>query len=77
MRYYIRLTINRCTDDNELVEDGLFKQTFEINTVTFERAMECVSRLTHRYRPCLVTDLYTTLRKGENDNVRTDDCFQS
>lgn len=77
MYYYARLTINRCTNDNELVEDGLFRQTFEINDITFERAMERASRLTHRYRPCQVVDL-SIWRKPENDTVREgvpDDAF--
>lgn len=70
MYYYTRLTINRCDEESsKLAADGLFKQTFEINTVTFDRAIECVSRLNHKYRPCQVVELFTVLRKGENDNV--------
>lgn len=80
MYFYTQLTINRCSEDGTklatLETDGLFKQTFEINTITFERAMECVSHITHRYRPCQVTRLFTTL-KGGNKDVRTDDSFQS
>ena len=69
MYYQTKLTINRCDNDSKLATYGLFRQTFEINTITFEKAIEEVSRLTYRYRPCQVVSLYTAIRKEENDNV--------